>query len=188
MNVKNIIFAVGGALVGSTSMYFYMRKKTEDIINEEVNKEAAEIRKYYEEKLGLSENEPVDAAEPKEDPEDEETEVNEPDYSKYRTETVEIPDEVVTQQYEDPDFGRVRRITEEEFDEDFRYSKENLIYYEEDAVLTDETDYPVLVEDTIVDEALLDFEDTDRVYIRNSEIGIDYQVEVERRRSIDPSN
>ncbi len=188
MNVKNIIFAVGGALVGSTGMYFYMRKKTEDIINEEVNKEAAAIRKYYEEKLGLNEEttkedtEKAHPIEPKEDLDDE------PDYSKYRTETVEIPDEVVTQAYEDPDFGRVRRITEEEFDEDFRYSKENLIYYEEDAVLTDETDYPVLVEDTIVDESLLDFEDTDRVYIRNSEIGIDYQVEVERRRSVDPSN
>lgn len=186
MNVKNIMFAVGGGLIGSAGTYFYMRKKTEDIINKEVYKESIAVRKYYEEKFGLSE-ETV-----KEDEsagsKDEETEVNEPDYSKYRTETVEIPDEVVTQEYEDPDFGRVRRITEEEFDEDFRYSKENLIYYEEDAVLTDETDYPVLVEDTIIDEALLDFEDTDRVYIRNTEIGIDYSVEVERRRSVDPSN
>lgn len=186
MNVKNIMFAVGGALIGSAGTYFYMRKKTEDIINKEVYKESIAVRKYYEEKFGLSE-ETVKEDESA-DSKDEETEVNEPDYSKYRTETVEIPDEVVTQEYEDPDFGRVRRITEEEYDEDFRFSKETLIYYEEDAVLTDETDYPVLVEDTIIDEALLDFEDTDRVYIRNTEIGIDYAVEVERRRSVDPSN
>lgn len=186
MNVKNIMFAVGGALIGSAGTYFYMRKKTEDIINKEVYKESIAVRKYYEEKFGLS-GETVKEDESA-DSKDEETEVNEPDYSKYRTETVEIPDEVVTQEYEDPDFGRVRRITEEEYDEDFRFSKETLIYYEEDAVLTDETDYPVLVEDTIIDEALLDFEDTDRVYIRNTEIGIDYAVEVERRRSVDPSN
>lgn len=186
MNVKNIMFAVGGALIGSAGTYFYMRKKTEDIINKEVYKESIAVRKYYEEKFGLGE-ETVKEDESA-DSKDEETEVNEPDYSKYRTETVEIPDEVVTQEYEDPDFGRVRRITEEEYDEDFRFSKETLIYYEEDAVLTDETDYPVLVEDTIIDEALLDFEDTDRVYIRNTEIGIDYAVEVERRRSVDPSN
>lgn len=188
MNVKNIMFAVGGALIGSAGTYFYMRKKTEDIINKEVYKESIAVRKYYEEKFGLSEETAKENAEKEQPKEDLDDEPNEPDYSKYRTETIEIPDEVVTQQYEDPDFGRVRRITEEEFDEDFRYSKENLIYYEEDAVLTDETDYPVLVEDTIVDEALLDFDDTDRVYIRNSEIGIDYQVEVERRRSVDPSN
>ena len=77
---------------------------------EQFDKESIAVRKYYEEKFGLSE-ETV-----KEDEsagsKDEETEVNEPDYSKYRTETVEIPDEVVTQEYEDPDFGRVRRITE----------------------------------------------------------------------------
>jgi len=188
MNIKNIMFAVGGALIGSAGTYFYMRKKTEDVINEEVNKEAAAIRKYYEEKLGLVGETVKENAEKEQPKEDLDDEPNEPDYSKYRTETVEIPDEVVTQEYEDPDFGRVRRITEEEYDEDFRFSKETLIYYEEDAVLTDETDYPVLVEDTIIDEALLDFEETDRVYIRNTEIGIDYAVEVERRRSVDPSN
>ena len=74
-------------------------------------------------------------------------------------------------------------ITQREYVEEMDFSKETVVYYEKDDILTDMFDREVVIDDTIGRDVLNHFneDEEDTAYARNDKLGIDYEVILEHK-------
>ena len=74
-------------------------------------------------------------------------------------------------------------ITQKEYVEEMDFSKETVVYYEKDKILTDMFDAEISIKDTIGEEVLNHFgeDEEDIAYARNDKLGIDYEVMLEHK-------
>lgn len=182
--MKNLLFFVAGAAIGSIATWKLIEKKYKDLADEEIE---SVIETFKNRKPRITKDEVKETVEkvinkwkePKETVEDivaaegysieNEEEIDEDDESNY-TIDVDNDDEVVTPYV----------ITPEEFGEYNEYGTKTLTYYA-DNVLTDEIDNPITSEEmiTMIGPDALDhfgeYED-DSVYIRDEMNEMDYEI------------
>lgn len=74
-------------------------------------------------------------------------------------------------------------ITQKEYVEEMDFSKETVVYYEKDDILTDMFDREVVIEDTIGRDALNHFNEDEEgaAYARNDKLGVDYEIILEHK-------
>lgn len=74
-------------------------------------------------------------------------------------------------------------ISQKEYVEDMDYSKDTVVYYEKDHILTDMFDRQMIIEDTIGAETLSHFGDDEdnTAYSRNEKLGTDFEVILEHK-------
>lgn len=176
-------FAVG-ALVGSAASWLYLRKKYEQLVQEEIKsvKEAFKEQRKVEEILKDSELTVAVVEEEIEDEEDSEEEY-EDDFDEYKDEYDDI--------IEHEQYGPVHQsyankpyvITPDEFGDMGSYDTAGLSYYA-DKVLADEKGYAVDINETIGDKNLQFFGEyeEDMLYVRNPNTNIDYEVFLDPRK------
>ena len=182
--MKNLLFFVAGAAIGSFATWKLIEKKYKDLADEEIE---SVIETFKNRKPRITKDEVKETVEkvinkwkePKETVEDivtsegysieNEEEVNEDDESNY-TVNVDNDIEVVTPYV----------ITPEQFGEYNEYGTKTLTYYS-DNVLTDEVDNPITSDEmvTMIGPDALDhfgeYED-DSVYIRDETNEMDYEI------------
>ena len=182
--MKNLLFFVAGAAIGSIATWKLIEKKYKDLADEEIE---SVIETFKNRKPRITKDNVKETVEkvinkykePKEIVEDivtaerysieNEKEIDEDDESNY-TVNVDNDDEVITPYV----------ITPEEFGEYNEYGTKTLTYYA-DNVLTDEIDNPITSEEmiTMIGPDALDhfgeYED-DSVYIRDEMNEMDYEI------------
>ena len=168
-----LIFVIGN-LTGGTVTYLYLKDKRDA----DMNAELAEIREKYYNKMERieSENKAKEI-------------IKEEGYIKYNTSEKEqavLVDKIkeVTKKSNDhprDDYpNEPIIITEEDFSEtELYFEKEEVEYYLDDGALVNASDELLIVDDTIGFDnldAFLKDEDCEMTYIRNAELGTDYEV------------
>lgn len=198
---ETIIFSVGAA-IGAASTYFILK----DQFNKQRNEEQAQDKEYYKELYSNKEETP--SYEAKEKPKDveikiedaviEEIEVKpgekEPDYddiinklnyNKFSTKTPDMDG--------DPrPAKKPYQISMDDYNEDVSQIKKIISYFEDDGVCMDNDTKEVLdnvAKDIGIDNLeLINTEGNDEIYIRNEQLGIDYNVVSEPGSYIDYVN
>lgn len=181
--MKNaIIFTTIGCCFGALGTYFFMKDKFEAKLDVEIE----DLRNYYRERCDLCKKEEPTTSEEKEEtdiPKKEkpvkrkkpEVEV-EPDYD-------EIIEKLNYNQYSTV-VGKAKKpyiISLSEYNEDRSYDKKIMSYFTEDDVLMDSETEEVIsdINKVIGYENIEEFginTDDCEIYIRNEELGIDYQI------------
>ncbi len=174
MSGKDIVIFLGGAVTGSLITYALLKKKHEQIIQEELDS----IRNTY------------SARKPKKDA-PKKTEKKQPDKRNITPKDVE---DLLTRYAgkdeeeggEDSDMNEGYQITQEEYGEIEEYMQIPLVFYA-DGTITDEVDVPL---DDAEDIFFEDFEvvfkntfvgDTDTLYFRNDSRKADYEIAFDHR-------
>lgn len=173
MNLKNIIFLVGGGAIGAVTTYFCMKDKCNKLVDEETSA----IKKYYEEKYNTeNEDKPNDIPEEvKKEPEEEK---EEPNYE----EIIEKLNynEFSTRTSSNKKAKRPYLITEEDFVSDTTNVKKIISFFEDDEICMDNDTKEVLenVAQDIGNDCLEQINErgANEIYVRNEVLGIDYNV------------
>lgn len=188
MNVKNIIFLFVGAGIGCSGTYFIMKDRFDKLMQEE----SEEIKAYYEEKYAKNNKEdkenddtPVynkeethseEAKESKNKPDipvepDYDEIINKLNYNQYSTKTSKKPAE------------RPYLIDSEQYINDMGYVKKIVSYFEDDEVCMFDDTHEIVenVSKDLGNENIKDLTigDEEEIYIRNEQLGIDYNVVIE---------
>lgn len=202
MNKKNIIFALGGMIVGAAGMYFGMKKYFTNMMESEI----ADVQEYYDEKMkeyrALQADKTEESEEEQEEVKDEKkSKINrtakvdaevEPDYDdiinklNYNKFSTHTSDDIKGyKEDEDPYI-----ITCDEYNDEVKNEKRECIYYSEDEVLIDAvTEEPIENIDKEVGFVNLDKfgfgpgTEEDEIYIRNNKYGADYHIMLEMNTS-----
>lgn len=170
-----ILSFVAGGLVGFFGAMSYYKKKYEQISNEEIES----VRQMYKDKLALAE---------KEHEEHEEKKNNELSIEEKKKEKAKYLDLVKRyngdeEDEEDDEDTEPYEIAPEQFGEDPTYNQVRLTYYadgslvDEDNELVERPEYMV----GLKYKALLGSSDDGRIYIRNEELGTDYEINADDR-------
>lgn len=180
MDIKNIIFLLVGAGAGCAGTYIFMKDKFDKLIQEETDS----VKKYYEEKYSnnnddIPEKEPEVESEKKVVEERKKPDVAvEPDYD-------EIIEKLNYNQYSTKAgssklASRPYIISEAEWEDDNKYIKKTISYFEEDEVCFDNDNNDVYenVGKDIGNDNLeqLTEEGQDELYVRNEKLGIDFDI------------
>ena len=186
---ESIIFSVGAA-IGAASTYFILK----DRFNKQRNEEQARDKEYYKELYSNKEETPSEKV--KEKPEDVEVKIEnavmaevevkpgeeEPDYNdiinklNYNQFSTKTPD-----MSGDPrPAKKPYQISMDDYNDDVSQIKKIISYFEDDGVCMDNDTKEVLdnvAKDIGIDNLeLINTEGNDEVYIRNEQLGIDYNV------------
>jgi len=185
---ETIIFSVGAA-IGAASTYFILK----DQFDKQRNEEQARDKEYYKELYSNKEETPSEKV--KEKPEDVEVKIenavmaeidvksgeeldyndiiNKLNYNQFSTKTPDM--------YGDPrPAKKPYQISMDDYNEDVSQIKKIISYFEDDGVCMDNDTKEVLdnvAKDIGIDNLeLINTEGNDEVYIRNEQLGIDYNV------------
>lgn len=167
-----ILSFVAGGIVGFFGAMSYYKKKYEQISNDEIES----VRQMYKDKLAEAKNDV------KKELKDEEEKKHEHELKtkyldlvkRYNGDETDEKDEEDTEPYE---------ITPEQFGEDPTYNQVRLTYYadgslvDEDNELVERPEYMV----GLKYKALLGSSDDGTIYIRNEELGTDYEINADDR-------
>lgn len=172
MKKEPIIF-VAGLAIGSLVGYFLTKSKYQEYAEQEIE----EMRKYYF-STEVSSDVLEETVSPEEEKQYDEIRKNY-DYSKV-TKTEDPVETLSPSESED-----IETITEDDFLDDIRFGKQELVYYALDDYLVIEKEWYAPNDGSVVEESetietsamdLFDNTTEDVVYIRNSRIGMDYKI------------
>lgn len=195
---ETIIFSVGAA-IGAASTYFILK----DQFNKQRNEEQAQDKEYYKELYSnkeetQSKEEPKDIeikiedavmaeieVKPGEEEPDYKDIINKLNYNKFSTKTPDMSG--------DPrPAKKPYQISMDDYNEDVSQIKKIISYFEDDGVCMDNDTKEVLdnvAKDIGIDNLeLINTEGNDEIYIRNEQLGIDYNVVSEPGSYIDYVN
>ena len=183
MGIKESIIFVVGAAAGAASTYFILKEKFE----QQANQEAEDLKKYYEELYSNKEEissefeeiedeivkvEPMKAKEEKEEPDYDDI-IDKLNYNKYST---DVPD---TEGNKRP-AKRPYQISMDDYNTDTSQIKKIISCFEEDGVCMDNDTKEILenvARDIGMDNIeLIGMDGEDEIYIRNEQLGIDYNI------------
>ena len=210
--VKYIIVAVSSATAGATASFFITKKiltdKYEAEANQRIEEEIQNFKLDYKKKhetksipvsqltdeqrarLNKKEENTMKIEDLKSlsdiDQEDEIPDNMDEDGNYYDDEGNPIADPAEDDEFNDLQDDEINEnqyvISQEEFDNDEKYTKRRLSYYENDDTLADEYDEKMSIFDTIGDNAISHFGDMSGdptiVYVRNESLNSDYEVQL----------
>ena len=169
MKVRDLLIFIAGVGVGIGASYNIIKKKHDEILEEEI----ASVKETYYKK-----NEETENVTEEEEPEPEEiASVNEK-YEKITKEYSELNEENCTN-------SEIYEISYDDFGEE-GYEEIELTYYIGDNTLTDDADEPMEELDIISSIGSIDIlngcKDGEYIYIRNEEKEIDYSIAISENR------
>ena len=169
MKVRDLLIFIAGVGVGIGASYNIIKKKHDEILEEEI----ASVKETYYKK-----NEETENVTEEEEPEPEEiASVNEK-YEKITKEYSELNEENCTN-------SEIYEISYDDFGEE-GYEEIELTYYINDETLTDDADEPMEELDIISSIGSIDIlngcKDGEYIYIRNEEKEIDYSIAISENR------
>lgn len=185
---ETIIFSVGAA-IGAASTYFILK----DWFNKQRNEEQARDKEYYKELYSNKEETPSEKV--KEKPEDVEVKIENAVMAEVEVKPGEEPDynDIINKlnynqfSTKTPDMSgdprpakKPYQISMDDYNDDVSQIKKIISYFEDDGVCMDNDTKEVLdnvAKDIGIDNLeLINTEGNDEVYIRNEQLGIDYNV------------
>ena len=169
MKIRELIIFVVGVGVGIGASYNIIKKKHEEILEEEI----ASVKETY----SKNNKESDEVTEEKEPEPDEIASVKEK-YEKLTKEYSELNEESCTN-------SEIYEISYDDFGEE-GYEEIELTYYIDDEILTDDADEPMEELDIISSIGSIDIldgcKDGEYIYIRNKEKEIDYSIAISENR------
>ena len=162
MKVRDLLIFIAGVGVGIGASYNIIKKKHDEILEEEI----ASVKETYYKKNEEEEPEPEEIASVKEK------------YEKITKEYSELNEENCTN-------SEIYEISYDDFGEE-GYEEIELTYYIDDKTLTDDADEPMEELDIISSIGSIDIldgcKDGEYIYIRNKEKEIDYSIAISENR------
>ena len=169
MKIRELIIFVVGVGVGIGASYNIIKKKHEEILEEEI----ASVKETY-----SKNNKESDEVTEEEEPEPEEIASVKEKYEKITKEYSELNEENCTN-------SEIYEISYDDFGEE-GYEEIELTYYIDDEILTDDADEPMEELDIISSIGSIDIldgcKDGEYIYIRNKEKEIDYSIAISENR------
>ena len=169
MKVRDLLIFIAGVGVGIGASYNIIKKKHDEILEEEIASVKETYSKYNKESDEVTEEkelEPEEIASVKEK------------YEKITKEYSELNEENCTN-------SEIYEISYDDFGEE-GYEEIELTYYIDDETLTDDTDEPMEELDIISSIGSIDIldgcKDGEYIYIRNKEKEIDYSIAISENR------
>jgi len=192
--MKNLLLFVGGVATGVGVTYLYLKKKTEDDIQQAWD----ESNEYWKSKY--YENSNTDNTEEDESVNDDtansDDETMTPAKAAMNKPDLDVVEKIIQKQNyaamskNKPDSKKHKKegkamtakapypIDQDTYDDSFDFVKEELVYYDEDEVLANHGDGVVPIDDTIGQDNLDYFDEIgeETIYIRNENAKTDYEV------------
>ena len=169
MKVRDLLIFIAGVGVGIGASYNLIKKKHDEILEEEI----ASVKETYYKK-----NEETENVTEEEEPEPEEIASVKEKYEKITKEYSELNEENCTN-------SEIYEISYDDFGEE-GYEEIELTYYIDDKTLTDDADEPMEELDIISSIGSIDIldgcKDGEYIYIRNKEKEIDYSIAISENR------
>ena len=169
MKIRELIIFVVGVGVGIGASYNIIKKKHEEILEEEI----ASVKETY-----SKNNKESDEVTEEKEPEPEEIASVKEKYEKLTKEYSELNEENCTN-------SEIYEISYDDFGEE-GYEEIELTYYIDDEILTDDADEPMEELDIISSIGSIDIldgcKDGEYIYIRNKEKEIDYSIAISENR------
>ena len=169
MKIRELIIFVVGVGVGIGASYNIIKKKHEEILEEEI----ASVKETY-----SKNNKESDEVTEENEPEPEEIASVKEKYEKLTKEYSELNEESCTN-------SEIYEISYDDFGEE-GYEEIELTYYIDDEILTDDADEPMEELDIISSIGSIDIldgcKDGEYIYIRNKEKEIDYSIAISENR------
>ena len=169
MKIRELIIFVVGVGVGIGASYNIIKKKHEEILEEEI----ASVKETY-----SKNNKESDEITEEKEPEPEEIASVKEKYEKLTKEYSELNEENCTN-------SEIYEISYDDFGEE-GYEEIELTYYIDDEILTDDADEPMEELDIISSIGSIDIlngcKDGEYIYIRNKEKEIDYSIAISENR------
>ena len=177
MDLKSTIIFLCGVGLGAGSTYFICKSKFE----QQANDEAEELKRYYTE-LYSNKEETVSNDEEIEEAEEEEIVKEEPDYNdiidklNYNRYSTVVPNS----EGQKRPAKRPYQISMDDYNTDTRQVKKIISYFEDDEVCMDNDTKEILenvAKDIGIDNLeLINTEGNEEIYVRNEQLGIDYNI------------
>ena len=169
MKVRDLLIFIAGVGVGIGASYNIIKKKHEEILEEEI----ASVKETY-----SKNNKESDEVTEEKEPELEEIASVKEKYEKLTKEYSELNEENCTN-------SEIYEISYDDFGEE-GYEEIELTYYIDDETLTDDADEPMEELDIISSIGSIDIingcKDGEYIYIRNKEKEIDYSIAISENR------
>ena len=169
MKVRDLLIFIAGVGVGIGASYNIIKKKHDEILEEEI----ASVKETYEKY-----NKESDEVTEEKEPEPEEIASVKEKYEKITKEYSELNEENCTN-------SEIYEISYDDFGEE-GYEEIELTYYIDDEILTDDADEPMEELDIISSIGSIDIlngcKDGEYIYIRNEEKEIDYSIAISENR------
>ena len=169
MKIRDLVIFIAGVGVGIGASYNIIKKKHDEILEEEI----ASVKETYSKK-----NEETENVTEEEEPELEEIASVKEKYKKLTKEYSELNEENCTN-------SEIYEISYDDFGEE-GYEEIELTYYIDDRTLTDDADEPMEELDIISSIGSIDIlngcKDGEYIYIRNKEKEIDYSIAISENR------
>ena len=169
MKIRDLVIFIAGVGVGIGASYNIIKKKHDEILEEEI----ASVKETY-----SKNNKESDEVTEEEEPEPEEIASVKEKYEKITKEYSELNEENCTN-------SEIYEISYDEFGEE-GYEEIELTYYIDDETLTDDADEPMEELDIISSIGSIDIldgcKDGEYIYIRNKEKEIDYSIAISENR------
>ena len=195
MSKSGIVIFLAGGIIGSVSAWFVLKKKYEQIAQEEIDSvKAIYTVKKAETECNEPAHEPITVNEPitehaklKPDIIEFATKLRETGYVKYEEHFDKIPEEK-----EQNNFAKAPYvISPDQFSEGDEYDKITLTYYDGDGILADDNDEIINEVDEVVGDNFVDHfgeYEEDSVYVRNDILRCDYEICKDLRSYKDVAN
>lgn len=169
MKIRDLVIFIAGVGVGIGASYNIIKKKHEEILEEEI----ASVKETY-----SKNNKESDEVTEEKEPEPEEIASVKEKYEKITKEYSELNEENCTN-------PEIYEISYDDFGEE-GYEEIELTYYVDDETLTDDADEPMEELDIISSIGSIDIlngcKDGEYIYIRNKEKEIDYSIAISENR------
>ena len=169
MKIRDLVIFIAGVGVGIGASYNIIKKKHEEILEEEI----ASVKETY-----SKNNKESDEVTEEKEPEPEEIASVKEKYEKLTKEYSELNEENCTN-------SEIYEISYDDFGEE-GYEEIELTYYIDDEILTDDADEPMEELDIISSIGSIDIldgcKDGEYIYIRNEEKEIDYSIAISENR------
>ena len=169
MKIRDLVIFIAGVGVGIGASYNIIKKKHEEILEEEI----ASVKETY-----SKNNKESDEVTEENEPEPEEIASVKEKYEKLTKEYSELNEENCTN-------SEIYEISYDDFGEE-GYEEIELTYYIDDETLTDDADEPMEELDIISSIGSIDIlngcKDGEYIYIRNEEKEIDYSIAISENR------
>ena len=169
MKIRDLVIFIAGIGVGIGASYNIIKKKHEEILEEEI----ASVKETY-----SKNNKESDEVTEEKEPEPEEIASVKEKYEKITKEYSELNEENCTN-------PEIYEISYDDFGEE-GYEEIELTYYIDDEILTDDADEPMEELDIISSIGSIDIldgcKDGEYIYIRNEEKEIDYSIAISENR------
>ena len=169
MKVRDLLIFIAGVGVGISASYNIIKKKHEEILEEEI----ASVKETY-----SKNNKESDEVTEEKEPELEEIASVKEKYEKLTKEYSELNEDSCTN-------SEIYEISYDDFGEE-GYEEIELTYYIDDETLTDDADEPMEELDIISSIGSIDIlngcKDGEYIYIRNEEKEIDYSIAISENR------